>query len=80
MTKPSADTGSNSIMTVDLLIDLLRSHLAALQSNAWPRPHGVSNGPALFLDADDTRALIDELASMRRLSPAAAESSSAIDR
>jgi hypothetical protein len=53
----SSDTG----MTLDLLLRLLRSHLAALQSTAWPPPHGASNGPALFLDAAETSALIGEL-------------------
>jgi hypothetical protein len=53
-------------MTLDLLLKLLRCHLAALQSNAWPRPHGPSNGPALYLDAADTSALITELAGIQR--------------
>ena len=53
-------------MTLDLLLKLLRTHLVALQSPAWPRPHGVSNGPALYLDAADTRALITELVSIQR--------------
>jgi hypothetical protein len=35
-------------MTLYLLLKLLRSHLAALQSSAWPSPHGTSNGPALI--------------------------------
>lgn len=52
-------------MTVDLFIRMLQSHLTALDSSLWPQPHGPSNGPALFLDADDTRALIDELTRIR---------------
>ena len=53
-------------MTLDLLLKLLRCHLAALQSTAWPRPHGPSNGPAIYLDAADTSALITELAGIQR--------------
>ena len=53
-------------MTLDLLLELLRSHLAALRSSGWPHPHGPSNGPALYLDAADTSALITELARIRR--------------
>jgi hypothetical protein len=53
-------------MTLDLLLKLLRTHLAALQSSAWPRPHGPANGPAFYLDAADTRALITELAGIQR--------------
>jgi hypothetical protein len=45
-------------MTLDLLRELLQAHLAALESPMWPRPHGVSSGPALYLDAAETRALI----------------------
>lgn len=52
-------------MTLDLLLKLLRCHLAALQSNAWTRPHGPSNGPAIYLDAADTSALITELAGIQ---------------
>jgi hypothetical protein len=52
-------------MTLDLLLKLLRSHLAALQS-AWPRPHGPSNGPAFYLDAADTTALLTELTGIQR--------------
>jgi hypothetical protein len=48
-------------MTIDLLLKLLRSHLAALQSSAWPCPYGPSDGPAIYLDAADTKALIKEL-------------------
>lgn len=53
-------------MTLDLLLKLLRCHLAALQSTAWPRPHEPSNGPAIYLDAADTSALITELAGIQR--------------
>jgi hypothetical protein len=53
-------------MTLDLLLKLLRYHLAALQSTGWPRPHGPSNGPAIYLDAADTSALITELAGIQR--------------
>ena len=53
-------------MTLDLLLKLLRSHLAALQSSSWPRPHGPSNGPALYLDAADTNALLTELTGIQR--------------
>jgi hypothetical protein len=53
-------------MTLDLLLKLLRTHWVALQSPAWPRPHGVSNGPALYLDAADTSALITELVGIQR--------------
>jgi hypothetical protein len=53
-------------MTLDLLLKLLRSHLAALQSSAWPRPHGPSNGPAFYLDAADTTALLAELTGIQR--------------
>jgi hypothetical protein len=56
-------------MTLDVFIKLLRSHLAALQSSAWPEPHDISNGPAIFLDAAETRELLAEL---DRLSPVAA--------
>jgi hypothetical protein len=62
-------------MTVDLFLRMLQSHLTALESSLWPAPHGPSNGPALFLDADDTRALIAELTRIRderRTSPSAA--------
>jgi hypothetical protein len=52
-------------MTIDLFLRMLQSHLRALQSPVWPHPHSASNGPALFLDADDTRALIDELTRLR---------------
>jgi hypothetical protein len=48
-------------MTVDLFIDLLRAHRAALQSSVWPEPHSASSGPALYLDAADTEALIAAL-------------------
>lgn len=48
-------------MTVELFIEVLRSHLAALQSSVWPKPHGASTGPALYLDIADTRALITAL-------------------
>jgi hypothetical protein len=34
--------------------------------SAWPRPHGPSNGPAIYLDAADTSALITELAGIQR--------------
>jgi hypothetical protein len=52
-------------MTLDLFIRMLQSHLTALESPLWPQPHGPSTGPAFFLDADDTRALIDELTRIR---------------
>ena len=48
-------------MTLDTFLKILHAHLAALESSAWPVPHNVSNGPALFLDAADTRELIAEL-------------------
>ncbi len=53
-------------MTLERLLDLLRGHLAALQSPTWPRPHGPSNGPAFYLDVADTSALIAELAGIQR--------------
>ena len=53
-------------MTLNLLADLLRGHLAALQSSAWPQPQGASSGPALYLDAAETQALIAELARVQR--------------
>jgi hypothetical protein len=53
-------------MTVDLFIQILHTHLSALESPAWPRPHNLSSGPALFLDVDDTRALIEELTRLKR--------------
>ncbi|MGE5245877.1 MAG: hypothetical protein ACM3SQ_16770 [Betaproteobacteria bacterium] len=52
-------------MTLDLFLNLLRAHLAALQSSTWPEPHGPSCGPALYLDAADTRRLIAELTQLR---------------
>jgi hypothetical protein len=52
-------------MTLDVFIRMLQSHLAALNSNEWPQPHGPVNGPAFFLDEEDTRALIAELTRVR---------------
>jgi hypothetical protein len=48
-------------MTIDHFIKELHAHLAALESPVWPEPHNASNGPALFLDAADTRELIELL-------------------
>jgi hypothetical protein len=56
-------------MKVDMLIDLLRSHLAALESPVWPAPHDASNGPVFFLDAGDTRELIAALTKLREENP-----------
>ena len=53
-------------MTLDRLLELLRAHAVALQSSTWPTPHGPSNGPALYLDMDDTLALIAELTRLKR--------------
>lgn len=53
-------------MTLDVLLTLLRFHLAALESNEWPTPHGPHSGPALYLDAADTSALITELTAIQR--------------
>lgn len=52
-------------MTLDVFLRLLQTHLAALQSNAWPEPHDAANGPAFFLDADETRELLAELTRMK---------------
>jgi hypothetical protein len=67
-------------MTLDLLLKLLRCHSAALQSSAWPRPHGPSKGPALYLDAADTGAPITELAGIQRKLETAGSGSGAIVR
>jgi hypothetical protein len=48
-------------MNIDLLLDLLRSHLAALKSHNWP-----GSGPAFYLDASETQALIVELTAIRK--------------
>jgi hypothetical protein len=48
-------------ITLDLLLTMLRCHLAALQSSAWSEDGSLSNGPALFLDEADTQAAIAEL-------------------
>jgi hypothetical protein len=47
-------------MTLDAFIDVLRMHAAGLRSGAW------SSGPALYLDAADTDALLAELVRMRQ--------------
>lgn len=47
-------------MTIELLLNVLGTHLAALNSSTWSKP-GSSPGPALYLDAADTHALIAEL-------------------
>ncbi len=52
-------------MTLDIFLRMLQSHLAALRSSQWPRPHGSSNGHAFFLDEDDTLELIAELTRVR---------------
>jgi hypothetical protein len=48
-------------MTVEVFVEILRCHLAALRSSAWPRPGNSSTGPALYLDEADTQAAITEL-------------------
>ena len=48
-------------ITLDLLLTMLRCHLAALQSSAWSQDGSLSHGPALFLDEADTQAAIAEL-------------------
>lgn len=53
-------------MKLDQFVDLLRAHLAALQSSAWPKPSGPLTGPALFLDHADTEELIALLERLRR--------------
>ena len=60
-------------MTLDLFIQILHTHLAALESSAWPKPHNRINGPALFLDIADTKALIDELARVKAESLASSD-------
>ena len=52
-------------MTLDMFIRVLRAHQAALSSTSWPQPHGTSNGPALYLDGEDTQALIEQLTKAR---------------
>jgi len=56
-------------MTLDVFLKVLQTHRAALQSSAWPRPHGPSTGPALYLDAADTQALIAELTRLKDHKP-----------
>jgi hypothetical protein len=53
-------------MTLDVLLDMLLTHQTALKSGVWPRPHGPTSGPALFLDEADTRAAILELMRLKR--------------
>ena len=52
-------------MKVDALLELLRAHSAVLQSPTWSRNCGPSAGPALYLDLDDTKALIAELTRLK---------------
>lgn len=52
-------------MTVDLFLELLHAHLAALRSASWRDGDAQALGPALFLDAVDTQALIAELTQLR---------------
>jgi hypothetical protein len=52
-------------MTLDVFIRMLQAHLAALRSPFWLHPHDVGNGPALFLDVADTKALLAELIRVR---------------
>jgi hypothetical protein len=51
-------------MTIELLLNVLGTHLAALNSPTWSKL-GSSPGPALYLDASDTQALIAELTRLR---------------
>jgi hypothetical protein len=52
---------ADSSMTLDLFLSILQAHLVALRSPLWPHPHDASHGPAMFLDAEDTTALLAEL-------------------
>jgi hypothetical protein len=52
-------------MTLDILLDVLGAHLAALQSSGWPQPSGPSLGPAIYLDEADTQALLAELTRLK---------------
>jgi hypothetical protein len=53
-------------ITLELLLTMLRCHLAAVQSSAWSQDGSLSNGPALYLDEADTRAAIAELRRLQR--------------
>jgi hypothetical protein len=61
-------------MTIAALEDLLRAHLAALRSSAWPTPHGPAGGPVIYLDRADTETLIAQLARLQDKLAAARES------
>ena len=61
-------------MTIAALEDLLRAHLAALRSSAWPPPHGSAGGPVIYLDRADTEVLIAQLARLQDKLAAARDS------
>jgi hypothetical protein len=48
-------------VTIELFLELLHAHLAALRSPLWRDADGAARGPALYLDAVDTQSLIAEL-------------------
>lgn len=48
-------------MTIELFLELLHAHLATLRASSWVDPETAARGPAFYLDAVDTQALIAEL-------------------